>query len=89
MKLTSKSPLMTPECTMKTQGSNNGGKETLFVPFALIYNDLANSIYILIQSLIIIIISCRSTLNPTTGCIFGLLAPVARKLVSANQGLNF
>ena len=35
-----------------TQESNNWGKETLFVPFAPIYNDFTNSILVPIQNLI-------------------------------------
>ena len=49
MKIPSKSPLMALECTIMTQESNNWGKETLFVPFAPIYNDFANSIFVPIQ----------------------------------------
>ena len=48
-KSSSKSPLMTAECTMKTQESTSWGKETLLVPFALIYSDFTNSIFIPIQ----------------------------------------
>ena len=43
---------MALKCTRMTQESNNWGKETLFVPFAPIYNDFANSIFAPIQSLI-------------------------------------
>ena len=45
MKIASKSTLMAPECTIKTQGSNNWGKENLFVPFAPVYNDFTNSMF--------------------------------------------
>ena len=48
----SKSPLMALECTRMTQESNNWGKETLFVLFAPIYNDFADSIFVPIQSLL-------------------------------------